>query len=67
MSEEIYKCDECGDRFFKYKMDSLDAWNFDHIIQPEDEYTFCKGCVYKLLYKYHRKKVLDMKDLVEKW
>ena len=67
MSEEICKCDECGDRFFKYKMDSLDAWNFDHIIQPEGEYTLCKGCVYKLLYKYHRNKLLDMKDLVEKW
>ena len=67
MSEEIYKCDKCGDRFFKYKMDSLDAWNFDHIIQPEGEYTLCKGCVYKLLYKYHRNKLLDMKDLVEKW
>ena len=59
MSEEVYKCDECKDRFFNFKMDSFDSWYFDEIIQPEGVYTLCKG------YHYHNK-VLDMKDLVEK-
>ena len=67
MSEEIYKCDDCGDRFFKFTMDSLDAWNFDHIIQPEGKCTLCKGCIYRALYEHYRKKVLDMKELVDKW
>ena len=31
-SEEIYKCDECGD----------DVCNFDHIIQVE--VIFCNSC-----------------------
>ena len=46
MSEEICKCDECGDKFkfFKYKVDSFDAWDFDDIIEPEGVYTLCKGC-----------------------
>ena len=35
MSEEIYKCDDCGDKFFKCTMDSLDLEDFDHIVQPE--------------------------------
>ena len=48
-------------------MDSLDAWNFDDIIQPEGEYTLCKGCIYKALYEHYREKVLDMKEFVEKW
>ena len=66
MSEEIYKCDECnGDRFFKYKMDRFDAWDFDHIIQLDG--TFCKGCVYKLLYEHCREKVWKMEDFIEDW
>ena len=48
-------------------MDSLDAWNFDDIIQPEGEYTLFKRCIYKALYEHYREKVLDMKELVEKW
>ena len=47
-------------------MDSFDAWNFDYIIQPEGEYTLCKGCV-RMLYEHYYKKVFDMKDLLEKW
>ena len=67
ISEENYKCDECGDRFFKYNMDSFDAWDFDEIIQPEGIYTLCKGCIYKMLYQHYRKKVEDIKDLVGEW
>ena len=63
MSEKIYKCDDCGDRFFKYKMNSFDAWNFDYTIQLEGEYTFCKGCIYNALYEHYHEKVLDMKAL----
>ena len=33
MSEEIYKCDECGDRFLRFTIDPNDALDFDHIIQ----------------------------------
>ena len=53
MSEKV--CDDCGDRFFKFTIDSLDVWNFDHIIQPEGEYTLCKRCIYKALYEHYRK------------
>ena len=67
MNKKIYKCEDCEDRFFKYKMDLLDAWYFDHIIQPEGEYTKCKGYVYKLLYEHYRKKVSDVKELVGDW
>ena len=35
------------------------------ITQPEDKYTLCKGCIYKMLNEHYRKKVLDMKELVE--
>ena len=63
--KEVYKCDECGDRFFRFTMDSLDLWNFEEITRPKDEYTLCKGCVYKILYEHYRKKVLDMRDLVD--
>ena len=34
-------------------MDSLDEWNLDDIIQPEGEYTLCKGCIYKALYEHY--------------
>ena len=64
MNGEIYKCDDCGDRFFKFTMYSFDAWNFDHIIQPEGEYMLCKGCIIRALYKYIHEKVLNMKELV---
>ena len=53
--------------FFKFTMHSLEAWKFDHIIQPEGEYTLCKGCIYKMIYEHYRKKVLNMRDLIEKW
>ena len=46
-------------------MDSLNAWDFEEITQREGEFTLCKGCVYKELYEYCRKKVVDMKELVE--
>ena len=67
MSEETYKCDNCEDRFFKYKIDSFDVWDFDEIIQPEGTYTLCKGCMYKMLYQHYRKKVSDIKVLVGEW
>ena len=65
MSEKMYICDECGDRFFKFTMDSpLDLWDFEQITRPEGEYTLCKGCVYKALYNHYREKYFDMRDLV---
>ena len=39
----------------------------ENVMQPEGEYTLCKRCIYKALYEHYRKKVLDMKELVEKW
>ena len=48
-------------------VETLDSWDFDEIIQPEGVYTLCKGCIYKALYYHYHNKVLDMKDLVEKW
>ena len=59
---EVHICDDCGEIF---KMASLDAWDFEEITQREGEFTLCKGCVYKELYEYCRKKVVDMKELVE--
>ena len=65
MSEEIYKCDECGDDYLKFTIDPHDAWDFDHIVQLDG--TFCKGCIYKLLYEYYREKVWDMEEFIENW
>ena len=42
-------------------MDSFDELNFNHVVQPEGEYTFCKGCIYSALYEHYHEKVLDMK------
>ena len=61
MSEKV--CDDCGDKFFKFTMDFLDAWDLDDIIQPGGEYILCKGCIYKPLDEHYRKKVLDMKQV----
>lgn len=44
------------------EIDSFDAWNFDHIFQVDGE-----GCIYKMLYKNYRERVLGVKDLVESW
>ena len=64
-SEEIYKCDECGDRFLKFSIDSFDVCDFDHIIQVEGE--FCKGCIYKMLYEHYHRGVVSMREFVESW
>ena len=42
-------------------MDSLNAWDFEEITQREGEFTLCKDCIYKALYKHYRKKVIDLK------
>ena len=64
MSEEVYKCDEYGDRFFEFAMDSLDLWDFDEITRHEGGYTLCKGCIYKALYNHYREKIFDS---IEEW
>ena len=65
MTDEIFNCDECGDRFLKFTIDPNDALDFDHIIQLHG--TLCKGCIYKLLMKYYREKVWKIEDFIEDW
>ena len=64
-ANEIYECDECGERFLKYKIDPHDEWDFDHIIQFDG--VICKGCIYKLLMEYYREKVWAIEDFIEAW
>ena len=39
----------------------------ENVMQPEGEYTLCKGCLYRVLYEYYQEKLLDMNELVDKW
>ena len=59
MTDEIFKCDHCGDRFLKFTIDPNDALDFDG--------TLCKGCIYKLLFECYRKKVWKIEDFIEDW
>ena len=52
-------------RFLKFSIDSFIVCDYDHIIQVEGE--FCKGCIYKMLYEYYHRKVLDMRDFIGNW
>ena len=62
----IYECEICYGDFFEFKMDSLDEWNFREI-SDLDINIICKGGIYKILYDSYRKKVFEMKELVDNW
>ena len=65
-NEEIFNCDECGEKFLRFTIDPHDEWDFLHIIMHDGD-TLCKGCIYKLLMEHYREKVYKFEDFVENW